>query len=254
MAHPSSTRKRRGVSILVVADCELVRLGVREILRDAFRNPKIEDVSIHDAWKAAVEKRPDVVVLDLDDCNRNLSFLRELKTFGQCRGLVAVTIYNNNDFVRSAYCAGASAVVLKQQSRETLVVAIQKAADGEVWIDRATLEEVLETSKPMIPSPTDQPGSAGIGSLTQREREVLTTIAKGYRNKQIAQELGISEVTVRHHLTAIFSKLKVSDRLELLIYAHSHGLIELKHYPGSPSREDRGIPDSELTDSHTAHL
>ena len=240
--------------MLVVADCELVRLGVREILRDAFKHPKIEDVSIHDAWKAAVERRPDVVVLDLDDCNRNLSFLRELKTFGQCRGLVAVTIFNSNDFVRSAYCAGASAVVLKQQSRETLVVAIQKAADGEVWIDRATLEEVLEAPKPVVPATSDQGGSSGIASLTQREREVLTTIAKGYRNKQIAQELGISEVTVRHHLTAIFSKLKVSDRLELLIYAHSHGLIELRHYPLNTSREDRGVPASELTDPHSAHI
>ncbi len=231
MSHP---RKRRAVSILVVADCELVRLGVREILRDAFKGPKIEDVSIHDGWETAVEKQPDVVVLDLDDCNRNLSFLRELRTFGQCQGLVAITIYNNHDFVRAAYCAGASAVVLKQQSRETLVVAIQKACEGEVWIDRATLEEVLEAPKAAVPAPTSN--SNGTASLTQREREVLLTIAKGYRNKQIAQELGISEVTVRHHLTAIFSKLGVGDRLELVVYAHSHGLVELKYRPVITSR------------------
>ena len=254
MSHPSSARKRRTVSVLVVADCELVRLGVREILRDAFKNPRIEDVSIHDAWKSAVEQRPDVVVLDLDDCNRNLSFLRELKTFGQCRGLVAVTIFQNNDFVRSVYCAGASAVVLKQQSRETLVVAIQKAAEGEVWIDRATLEEVLESPRPIVPASSDHLSPSGIASLTQREREVLATIAKGYRNKQIAQELGISEVTVRHHLTAVFSKLKVSDRLELLIYAHSHGLVELKHCPSGSQREERGVSATELADPHTAQF
>ena len=235
----SYARKRSGISILVVADCELVRLGVREILRDAFKNPKIEDVSIHDAWKKALQLRPQIVVLDLDDCNRNLSFLRELRTFGQCEGLIAITIFNNHEFVRSAYCAGASAVVLKQQSRELLVSAMRKVCEGEVWIDRATLEEVLDSPKPTAFTPDSTP--SGIGSLTQREREVLTTIAKGYRNKQIAQELGISEVTVRHHLTAIFSKLKVSDRLELLIYAHSHGLVELKYHPTAQTREEQSI-------------
>lgn len=231
MSRMNSTRKQRAVSILIVADCELVRLGVREVLRTSFKHAKIEEASIHEAWKPCLQKRPMVAIVDLDDCNRNLSFLREMRTFGQCRGLVALTIFGNAEFVRAAYCAGASAVVLKQQSRETLVSAIQKVCDGEVWIDRATLEEVLDGPKPKAPVVDVSPG--GIGSLTQREREVLTTIAKGYRNKQIAQELGISEVTVRHHLTAIFSKLKVSDRLELLIYAHSHGLVELKYQPSA---------------------
>lgn len=235
----SISKKRSSASVLIVADCELVRLGVREILREAFKNPKIEDATIHDAWKVALQHRPQVVVLDLDDCNRNLSFVRELKTFGQCEGLVTLTIFNNNEFVRSAYCAGASAVVLKQQSRETLVAAIQKVFAGEVWIDRATLEEVLDAPKP---TPAGQElGPGGIGSLTQREREVLSTIAKGYRNKQIALELGISEVTVRHHLTAIFSKLKVSDRLELLIYAHSHGLVELRYQANASAHEESVI-------------
>ncbi len=225
----SSARKSRGISVLIVADCELVRLGVREILRASFKSPKIDETGIHDAWKTCIQKRPLVVILDLDDCNRNLSFLREMKTFGQCGGLVALTIFGNTEFVRAAYCAGASAVIVKQQSRDTLVAAIQKVCDGEVWIDRATLDEVLEVPKPK--AAVAEPPAQGIGSLTQREREVLTTIAKGYRNKQIAQELGISEVTVRHHLTAIFSKLGVSDRLELLIFAHSHGLVELKYQP-----------------------
>lgn len=222
-------KKSRMLSVVIVADCELVRLGVREVLRTSFKHTQIVEASIHEAWKTCLQKRPQIVILDLDDCHRNLSFLREVRTFGKSHGVVALTIFSNADFIRTAYCAGASAVILKQQSRDTLVAAIQKVSEGEVWIDRATLEEVLEMPPPRA-AIADMP-SGGIASLTQREREVLTTIAKGYRNKQIAHELGISEVTVRHHLTAIFSKLGVSDRLELLIFAHSHGLVELKYHP-----------------------
>lgn len=235
----SHLKKSRMLSVVIVADCELVRLGVREVLRSAFKQAHIVEASIHDAWKTCLQKRPQIVIVDLDDCHRNLSFLREVKTFGKSNGVVALTIFSNHDFIRTVYCAGASAVILKQQSRDTLVAAIQKVSEGEVWIDRATLEEVLEAPSPQASLADIPPG--GIASLTQREREVLTTIAKGYRNKQIAHELGISEVTVRHHLTAIFGKLGVSDRLELLIFAHSHGLVELKYHPtGVPSGLDAG--------------
>jgi DNA-binding NarL/FixJ family response regulator len=76
------------------------------------------------------------------------------------------------------------------------------------------------------PSASD-PEAAKLATLTEREREVITLVGKGLRNKQIAEQLFISEATVRHHLTAIFAKLKVADRLELVIYAYRHGLAKL---------------------------
>jgi DNA-binding NarL/FixJ family response regulator len=73
----------------------------------------------------------------------------------------------------------------------------------------------------------EKPEAERIAALSQREREVVTLIGQGLKNKQIAENLSISEITVRHHLTSIFTKLDISDRLELIIYAYRHGLAQL---------------------------
>jgi DNA-binding NarL/FixJ family response regulator len=74
------------------------------------------------------------------------------------------------------------------------------------------------------PQPLD-PEAARLETLTEREREVIACIGQGLRNKQVAERLYISEITVRHHLTSIYNKLGVADRLELVIYAYQHGLV-----------------------------
>lgn len=87
------------------------------------------------------------------------------------------------------------------------------------------MPHVNETKK------TTDPEAAKIATLTEREREIIALIGGGLKNKQIANQLGIRETTVSHHLTSIFAKLGVSDRLELFIYAYRYGLTEL------PSKE-----------------
>jgi two-component system nitrate/nitrite response regulator NarL len=105
-----------------------------------------------------------------------------------------------------------------------LLKAIIKVHQGEVWLDRSMMGSVLDE---MTQAPEIDPEKARIASLTDRECQVIALIAEGLKNKQIGERLFISETTVTHHLSSIFSKLGVSDRLELLIYAFAHKLARV---------------------------
>jgi len=108
-----------------------------------------------------------------------------------------------------------------------LLKAIERVHAGEVWLDRfLTSNLIVDLRRSHKPSKKQEEESA-ISKLTDREREVIALVGEGLKNKQIADRLFISEITVRHHLTSIFEKLKVSDRLELLIFAYQKGLVKV---------------------------
>lgn len=221
-------RKRTNLHILVISDCELVRAGLCLLLKTMPPISIAEEASTSESLKAAMQQHFDVLVYDIDQHYGNWpSLLRDLHAKIPASPLVAVTDCQERDHIRAAYECGALAVVLKRQPPITLLTAIQTVAGGDVWLHRPLFASMLQ---PNGPSPVDGPTSSEeskIMSLTKREREIIQTIAKGYRNKQIADALCLSEATVRHHLTSIFSKLGLSDRLELLIYAQKHGLVEI---------------------------
>ena len=105
-----------------------------------------------------------------------------------------------------------------------LLKAIRKVDEGELWVDRALMSDLYAeiTQLNNGTSPAED-----ITKLTQRERAVIALIAEGLKNKQIAERMFISETTVSHHLTSIFTKLGVTDRLELVIYAFAHRLAKV---------------------------
>ena len=115
-------------------------------------------------------------------------------------------------------------VVSKLHSPETLVKAIQKVHGGEIWIERSMVARLLTTTDITRRSLVVDPESERIQQLSDRERQVIQLICRGLKNQQIASQLCISESTVRHHLTSVYNKLGVSDRLELLVFAHRKGL------------------------------
>ena len=118
---------------------------------------------------------------------------------------------------------GATGIVGKDQPPSVLLKAIEKVSAGEAWFDRSTIAAVISGLGP-TDGPPEPAGSATVGRLTRREREVIALVARGLKNREIAERLFISDATVRHHLTSIFNKLEVSDRLELLVFAYRHGL------------------------------
>ena len=178
-----------------------------------------------EALALAASQQPDLILLDIllgdDD---GLAFLPELREAVANVRVLVLTGLRSSESKRRAMLAGAMGVVLKENAAEVLIKAIHKVHEGEVWLDRSMMGSVLEE---MTQTAEIDPEQAKIASLTDREREVIGLIAEGLKNKQIGQRLFISETTVTHHLSSIFAKLDVSDRLELTIYAFRHRLARL---------------------------
>ena len=116
-------------------------------------------------------------------------------------------------------------MISKNQSPEVLIKAIDKVNAGEVWLERSLIATVLSRLSRGQGTPRTDKETDNLNHLSEREKEVVRLIGQGLKNRKISQELCISETTVRHHLTSIYSKLGVSDRLELLVYAHRNGLV-----------------------------
>jgi DNA-binding NarL/FixJ family response regulator len=178
-----------------------------------------------EALEKVANEQPDVIILDLilgeDD---GLAFLPDLIQTSPKSRVLILTGVQNPDSHRTAIRRGAMGIVLKEHAADLLLKAINKVYEGEVWVERSMMGSILQNlNKPTIVDPEE----SKIKSLTDREREVINLVGEGLKNKQIGERLFISETTVTHHLSSIFSKLEVSDRLELIIYAFRNGLAKV---------------------------
>ena len=214
------------IRVMIVDDHAVIRSGLRMLIEhDQTMNVVAMAGNRLEALRLAASSRPDIIILDLllgeDD---GLAFLPELCQTSPNSRVVVLTGVQNPDSHRLAIRRGAMGIVLKEHAADLLLRAIQKVHEGEVWIDRSMVGSVIqELNKPVDVDPE----KARITSLTDREREVITLVGEGLKNRQIAERLFITETTVTHHLSSVFSKLEVSDRLELLIYAFRHGLAKI---------------------------
>jgi DNA-binding NarL/FixJ family response regulator len=116
-------------------------------------------------------------------------------------------------------------VLMKESPPAVLLKAIQKVVAGEFWLDRRTTASLLIDMRRDANRSVEKAPVNKLARLSEREREVVSLVGEGLRNKQIAERLRISESTVRHHLTSVFDKLEVSDRLELVVYSFQNGLL-----------------------------
>jgi two-component system nitrate/nitrite response regulator NarL len=180
------------------------------------------------ALRVAVETQPDVILLDLNlRGHSSLEFLPDLLEAATKSRVLILTVGTFDDSRREAIRLGAVGVVMKEAAFEVLHKAICKVHEGEIWLDRSVLGSLLmEMSRRDGFKDVDKEKTK-ISSLTKRERDVIQLIGEGLKNKDIAARLFISETTVHHHLTAIFGKLDVVDRVGLIIYAYQHGLAQL---------------------------
>lgn len=211
--------------IMIVDDHAVIRSGLRMLIE---HNPRMAVVAMAgnrtEALEHAAKERPDVIILDLvlgdDD---GLAFLPELCEMSPQSRVLILTGVQNPDSHRMAIRRGAMGIVLKEHAADLLLKAIEKVYERQVWIERSMMSSIIHE----FSQNTRDPEQEKIGSLTDREREVIALVGEGLKNKQIANRLFISETTVTHHLSAAFSKLDVSDRLELTIYAFRHGLAKI---------------------------
>lgn len=216
------------IRILLVDDHAIVRDGLRMLIESQAGLKVVGEASNRkETLQLAAAASPDLILLDLDLGDENaLTFLSELREIAKNARVLVLTGLKDSDAHRQAIRLGAMGVVLKEHAVEVLIKAIEKVHAGEIWVDRSTMGSLLqEMTRPNSDDP--DPEEAKVASLTERERQVITLIAEGLKNKQIAERLFLSETTITHHLSSIFAKLEVSDRLELLIYSFRHNLVRI---------------------------
>jgi DNA-binding NarL/FixJ family response regulator len=174
---------------------------------------------------------PDILLLDLKMPGLDgLATLQRLQIAkNKTRVIVLTASDDKNEFVQ-AMKLGTSGIVLKQTATELLIKSIRKVHAGEIWLDSHTTAAVIRqfvandeapAVQSLPPAPTRERERS---PLSQREREIVALVAQGFKNKEMAEKMFISEQTVKNHLHNIFDKLGVSDRLELALYAIHNNL------------------------------
>ena len=212
----------RKITILLVDDHEVVRQGLRAYL-DAQPDFKVigEASSGEEAVEAAMEYLPDVMLMDLVmNGMGGVEATRKVKDITPRTQIVVLTSYHQDEFIFPALQAGAISYVLKDVMMDDLADAIRKASRGEAVLHPRVAERVIREIN----------GGKGITfnpftELTNREMEVLRLIARGMSNCDIAEDLFISENTVKGHVSNILSKLQLADRTQAAVYAWEQGLV-----------------------------
>jgi DNA-binding NarL/FixJ family response regulator len=187
--------------------------------------PDIQIIGVAEDGSAAVElsekEKPDLVLMDLKMPIMNgVEATRKIKTRYPEIKILVLTTYADDEWIFDAIRAGASGYLLKDTPREELIKAIKGTITGRTYMDPAIAGKVLER----VSSQQTQPASLITSKLTDREVEVLRLIAKGLSNTDIANQLYLSEGTVRNHVSTILTKLAVSDRTQAAVIAIQHGL------------------------------
>lgn len=175
-----------------------------------------------DARAAVAKESIDVLLLDIESTEQaSLDLLRELPTISGRVKAVGTANAENRDLIVEAMRLGARGFLLKEASSELFLKCLQKVNAGEIWLDGRFAEAVLNAFGSYSPeSKADNKNEISI-----REMEVIGLVVQGYKNKDIADKLFISEKTVKNHLSAIFHKVGVTDRLELTLYAFEKRLF-----------------------------
>lgn len=228
ISHEDVPVAKKKIRILIADDHPIVRDGLRRLLSLE------EDMDVvgeagdgREVLERVAELDPDVLLLDLRMPNMDgLTALQTLQhTNKRTRVIVLTASEDKNEFVQ-AMKLGCSGIVLKQTAPDLIAKSIKKVNSGEIWLDSHTTAAVMR----QFATPGEAMAAASGGKsrerspLSTREREIVALVAQGYKNKEMAEKMFISEQTVKNHLHNIFDKLGVSDRLELALYAIHKGL------------------------------
>lgn len=212
------------IKILLVDDHAVVRSGLKMLLNT---NPEMEVIGEasegNEGIKKALKLKPNVVVMDLSmpHGKDGLSATGELKKQMPEVNILILTMHDDEEYLFRAVQAGASGCILKSAPHDELMSAIESVANGNAYLHPAATKRLME----------EYLGSLKTGSndtyhlLSDREKEVLTLVAKGYSNKEIAEQLVISVKTVETHKGNLMEKLQMKTRPELVEFAVKKGLL-----------------------------
>ncbi len=218
------------IRLLLADDHLLVRQGLRAILET---EPDIDVVGEagdgHQALQEAQELLPDVVLMDIKMGDWDgVTATRRIRAAVPSARVIVLTNYDEDELVFSAIRAGASGYLLKEVQGDQLVNAVRTVAQGYTLVypsvAKRVLDEFARRQPPAKTAAQADADEAALADLTARERQILRLIAHGRSNKDIGATLGITERTVKTHVSNIFAKLQLSDRTQAAIFAHKRGL------------------------------
>lgn len=212
------------VAVAIVEDHPIVREGLRLLLSSTPSMRIVGETSAgEDALRGLASRAPDVVLFDLDISGEEvLGALPRVARAALAAKVLALTASHDPVLHGAVLHAGARGLVTKDSPVEQILKAIRKVSAGELWFERHVLDAALARKVAR---------RNGHDELTERELEVVALIGLGLKNCEIACRLEISNKTVRNHLSSIFAKLQVSDRLELLVHAYQLGLVSIPRRP-----------------------
>ncbi len=212
------------IRILIADDQELVRMGLRLVL-SAFEDLEVvaEAADGDEAVRRTGELRPDVVLMDIRMPGKDgiTATAAITEKYRNTRVLV-LTTFEEDEYVFGAIRAGAAGFLVKDASREKLVEAIRVVHGGDSLLSPSVTRRLIETfaerGAPITPGATAQ-------SLTARELETLTLLAKGLSNSEIGHRLHVTEATVKSHVSSLLMKLGLRDRVQAVVFAYENGLV-----------------------------
>jgi two-component system, NarL family, response regulator DevR len=204
------------IRVMIVDDHDVVREGLRSLLN---RRPGLSVIAeagtVKDAVEQAIQKKPDVVVMDvrLPD-GSGVEACRDIRSELPDTKLIMLTSYADDEAIVSSIMAGASAYLLKQTRGQQLADAVQAVARGESLLDQKVIERVMDQMRTLA----TQPKTDKQNELTEQEQKILALIAEGKTNREIAAEIYLSDKTVKNYVSSILSKLNLKRRSEAAAY------------------------------------
>jgi DNA-binding NarL/FixJ family response regulator len=216
-------------SIVLVDNQKLLRMGFRMVL-DA--QPDLELIGEASDGREALELvdrlAPDVVLMDVRMAGMDgVEATRHIVQRGGRSRVIILTTFDLDEYAYSALRAGASGFLLKDAQPADLLSAIRAVASGDAVVAPSTTRRLLATMAHRLPDPGVNAPRVDLqyDEVTPREREVLVAVARGLSNAEIADELVLSEATVKTHVGRILAKLELRDRVQIVVYAYERGLV-----------------------------
>jgi DNA-binding NarL/FixJ family response regulator len=213
--------------ILLADDQELLRVGFRMVL-EAQKDLEVVGEASDGTEAVALTRQlePDVVLMDVRmPAMDGVQATRALVEGGSRSHVIILTTFDLDEYAYDALRAGASGFLLKDAPTADLLSAIRAVASGDAVVAPSTTRRLLARVVKQLPVADGGGAAAELDSLTPREREVLVAVARGLSNAEIADELVLSEATVKTHVGRILAKLDLRDRVQIVIYAYDCGLV-----------------------------
>ncbi len=212
------------IRVLLVDDQELVRAGLRGILRETFGFEIVGECADGDEAAGAIaDTEPDIVLMDVRMARLDgVAATRLVHELRPDLPVLALTTFDDDEALAGMLRAGAAGFVLKGVPAEELHRAVRTVAEGGAWLDPAVTGRVLAVYRA---APAPSAATSALAQLTEREREVLTLVAQGCTNGEIAGRLFIGEGTVKTHINHLFTKLDLRDRAAAIVFAYDHNLV-----------------------------